>query len=140
MHQGFKESAEQFFEVARFQLDSKKLVERLGLGLAHLIIGVVECENHAKVQLLAHPLKIRMLIGDQRFEHWAEQLIVFLQGLQDRAGRQVELSEPAAVVLHLFDEMQWGFALSKNAGGGSGRDLRESRTLLRLESQAAQAA
>ncbi len=89
MHQRFQESAQQFVQAVRFQLHPEQLVKRLRFRLAHLVVGVVERQDHAEVKLLAHPLKVRVLIGNQSVEDWRQQAIVLLQRFENRAGRQV---------------------------------------------------
>ena len=140
MHQRFQEPPQQFFQIARFQLDAEQLVKRLRFRFADLIIGVVQRQNDAKMQLLADPLKVGVLVRQQRHQQRRQQLIVFLQRFQNRAGRQIQLGQTASVILHLLDEMQRSFPLRQNARRRSRRDLRQRRSLLGLKRQRAQAA
>ena len=71
VHQGIQEAAQQLFQIARFQLDPEQLVKRLCFGLADLIIGVVQRQDDAEMQLLAHPLEIGVFVGDQLAQHRA---------------------------------------------------------------------
>ena len=106
VHQGFEEPPQQLLQIARLQLDAEQLVEGLRFRLADLIIGVVERQDDAEVKLLAHPLKIGVLVRNQRFERRRQQLVVLLQRFQNRAGRQIQLGQAAAVVFHLLDEFE----------------------------------
>ena len=92
------------------------------------------------MKLLADPLEIGMFVGEQRYQQRRKQLVILLKRFENCARGQIQFGQAAAVVFHLFDEMQWSLALSENASGGSGRDLREGRALLRLEGQAPEAA
>jgi hypothetical protein len=71
--QRVQEPAQQLFQILSLQLNAEQLVERLRLRLADLVIGVVERQDDAKVELLANPLEIGVLRhglipGDQHFE------------------------------------------------------------------------
>ena len=85
------------------------------------------------MELIAHPLKICMLIRDQRFERGRQQAIVFLQGFEDGSGRQIQFRQPAAVILHLFDKLQRRKIARQHSRGSSGRDGGQSSPLLGLE-------
>ena len=89
-----------------FQLHPEQLVERLRLSLAHLIVGVVEGQNDAEMQLLAHPLEVGDILALPLSEFGGHETVVFLQSLDDRTWREVQLGQPAAIVFHLFDEFQ----------------------------------
>ena len=43
-----------------------------------------------------------------------QQPVVLLQRFQNRAGRQIQLGQAAAVVLHLFDELQRRLPVRQN--------------------------
>jgi hypothetical protein len=66
-------------------------------------------------------------------------LIVLLQRGQNGAGRQIELRQPAAVVLYLLNEFESGLAMSQNSSGRSCSDRGQRDALLRLKPQSAQA-
>ena len=85
------------------------------------------------MELIPNPLKIGMLIGNQCIERGRQQAIVLLQGFQDRAGRQIQLGQTAAVVLHLFDELKRGQIVRQDPRCGTGRDGGQCGALLRLE-------
>ena len=85
------------------------------------------------MKLLADPLKIGVLIGNQGFEHRRKQTIVFLERLQNRAGRQIELGQTAAVVLHLLDELERRMSQGQNSRSGSGGDGGQRDALFGLE-------
>ena len=121
--QGFQEAAQQFFEIARFQLDAEQLVKRLRFGLADLVIGVVQSQDDAEVELLANPAgNWRASSGISASSIGDKHQIVLFQRFQNRAGRQVQLGQTAAVVFHLLDEFERRMALRQNPGGGAGGD------------------
>ncbi len=91
------------------------------------------------MELFPHPLKIRVLIRNQRFERRTEQFIVFLERLQNRAGRKVQLGQPPAVILHLLDELERWLPVRQDARRRARRDGGERGSLLRLKLQSAQA-
>ena len=91
------------------------------------------------MELIANPLKVGVLVGSKRIERGRQQAIVLLQGFQDRAGRQIQLGQPAAVVLHLFDEFESGQIVRQDPRCGPGRDGGQRGPLLRLEAHFLQA-
>ena len=92
------------------------------------------------MKLFPHPLEIRVFLGNQRAQGGRQELIVFLQRRQNRTGRQIELRQAPAVVLHLLNEFQSRLAVRQNSCRGSRSDGGESDALLRLKAQSAQAA
>ncbi len=74
------------------------------------------------MQLLAHPLEVGVFVGKQLAQHRSQQPVIFLQGFDDTAGRQVQLGQAAAVVFHLLDELERGLATGQNARRGAGCD------------------
>ena len=122
VHQRIQEAAQQLVQIARFQLYPEQLIESLCFGLAHLVIGVVQRQDDAEMQLLAHPLEIRVFVGKQLAQHGSEQAVVRLQCFDDTAGGQIELGQAAAVVFHLLDEFQRRLATGQNARGSARRD------------------
>ena len=106
VNQSFQEPAQQVIQIARLQFHPEQLIEGLCFGLADLIVGVVQREDDAEVKLLAHPLEVRVFVGKQLAEHGSEQTVVLLQRFHDAAGRKIQFSQTAAVVLHLLDELE----------------------------------
>ena len=98
-------------------LHPEQLVKGLCFGFADLIVGVVQRENDAEVELFAHPLEIRVFIGQQLAQHGRQQTVIFLQRFDDAAGRQVQLGQTPAVVFHLLDELQRWLTAGQNSGG-----------------------
>ena len=90
--------------------------------------------------LFAHPLKIRVLIFGQRIEKRREQAIVLLQRFENSVGGQVQLRQPAPVVLHLFNKVWERFSTGEDPSGRAGRDCRKRRPLFGFEFQLAEAA
>ena len=120
VHQRFEEAPQQFFQIARFQLDAEQLVKRLRFGLADLIIGVVQRQDDAEMELLADPLKIGVLVRHQRHQQRRQQPVVFLERFENRAGRQIQLGRAAAVVFHLLDELQRSFPCARMRAAAPG--------------------
>ena len=73
------------------------------------------------------------------FERGRQQAIVLLQRFQNRAGRQIQLGQPASVVLHLFDELEGRKVARQDPRRGPGRDGGQRGALLRLEAHFPQA-
>src|SRR5712671_3902925 len=140
MHQGFQKPAEQFFQIARLELDTKQLIKRLGFGLPHLVIGIIQGQDDAEVELLADPLEVCVFLRQQRYQERRQQPVIFLERFKDGAGRQIQLGQAAAVILDLFDEMQGRFSLRKNARRSARRDVSQGDSLLRFKAKLTQAA
>ena len=139
VRQRFQEPAQQFLQILGLQLDAEQLVKRLCFRFANLIIGVVERQDHAEVQLFANPLKIGVLVRNQRLECRRQDRIVLFQSFQNGAGRKIHLGQPPAVVFHLLDEFQRRMTARQHARGRARGDGGKGRTLLGLKSQRAQA-
>ncbi len=133
LDQSIQKAAQQFIQIARFQLDAEQLVEGLRFGLADLVIRVVQRQDDAEMQLLAHPLEVGVFVGEQLAQHGGEQPVILLQGFDDAAGRQIELGQAAAVVFHLLDEFQRRLAAGQNARGGARSDGSQRHADLGLE-------
>ena len=71
LHQRFQKAPQQFVQIARFQLHAEQLVEGLCFGLADLIVGVVQRQDDAEMQLLAHPLEVGVFVREQLAQHRA---------------------------------------------------------------------
>src|SRR4029078_4389899 len=95
-----EEPPQQLFQIARFQLNAEQLVERLGFGLAELIIGVIQGQNDAEVKLFADPLEVVVFLRQQRDQQRRKQPVVFLEGFKNRAGRQIQLGDTGSDILH----------------------------------------
>ena len=108
MHQRFQEAPQQFFEIPRFQLNAKKFVKRRRFGLADLIVGVVQRQDDAKMQLLANPLEVGVFDPGSSDTSAAgmQQLVVLLQSLKDRAGRQTNFAKRRPLYSTVSIEMQ----------------------------------
>ncbi len=133
MHQRIEETAQQLVQIARFELHAEQLIKRLCFGLANLVVRVVQREDHAEMKLLAHPLQVRVLVGEQLAQQGREQAVVFLQGLHDAAGRKIQLGQAPAVIFHLLDELERRLAAGENAGGRAGCDGRQRHADFRVE-------
>ena len=59
-------------QAAGFQLGPRQLVEGLGFGFAHLIVGFVECKANRQLKLIQRPMVFAAAIR-QAFQHWRKQ-------------------------------------------------------------------
>src|SRR5262249_9724171 len=91
------------------------------------------------MKLIAHPLKVRVLLGNELLQSGEQQAIVFLKCFQDRAGGQVQLDKRAAVIFHLLDKFQRSVFLRQAPGGRSWSYGDQCRALFGFESEAAEA-
>ena len=92
--------------------------EYLGLGLAHLIIGLIQRQARDQYQLL--PWR-----RETARERPIEQRVEFAQNLADLARRQVQPGQAAALIRHLLQEL----VERAQAAGGSRRDPKEGANL-----------
>src|ERR1051326_5726694 len=85
------------------------------------------------MKLFANPLEIRVFVRQQLAQQWCQQPVVFLHRLDDAAGRQVQFGQSAAVVLHLFDELQRRLTARQNSRRRSWSERCERSADLRFE-------
>jgi len=79
--------------------------------------------------------KLASSLWNQGLQRRRQQQIVLLQSFQNGAGGKVQLGQTAAVVLHLFDELEGRMTLRQNPGGGAGGDAGERQALPWLETE-----
>ena len=141
VHQRFEESPQQLFQIARFELDAEQLVKGLCFGLADLIIGVVQRQDDAEMKLLADPLKIGVLVRDQR----SASVGVSRRSYSCRASRialggRFSLARRRPLYSTCSMNLRAGRSLRQDPRRGAGRDGSKRGALLRFETQLPQAA
>src|SRR5271169_5949435 len=75
-HQRAEEAVHQVIDVLGLQLGVKQSVESLGFSLSHLIIGIVERQNDAELQLLASPAEILVFVRMRQNQDGIEHAVV----------------------------------------------------------------
>src|SRR5436189_6340443 len=107
-------------QAAAFQLNSKEIAVSLRLAFANLIVGVIQSEQHAEVQLFIRPSIFSRTLLTKAINQRQQDPIVFMQRLLDTAWGQVQFGQPPATVFHQFEEFENGLSASlrrlKNSG------------------------
>ena len=57
------------------------------------------------MKLFADPLEVGIFVGQQLAQHRRQQAVILLERFHNTAGRQIQLGEPPAIVLHLFNKL-----------------------------------
>ena len=95
--------------------------EYLGLGFAHLVIGLIQRQPRDQYQLLPW----RRETARQRP---IEQRVEFAENLANLAGRQIQPGQTAALIGHLLQEL----VERAQAAGGGRRDPEQGANLRRI--------
>ena len=122
LHQGIQEAAQQFVQIARLKLYPEQLIKSLCFGLADLVIGVVQSQDDAEMQLFAYPLEVRILIGEAALRNiGVSRRSYSCKALHDGAGREIQLRQAPAVVFYLLDiNLSGGWPLARMRAAAPG--------------------
>ena len=125
-------------DIAGLQFDSEDLVECVSLNFADVVVGFVQRQNYAEQQLLANRLEVRTIFRRHAADLGSDKSVVLIEGLDDFARRQVQLSEKMARVLSLLEKTGCVTDVQIAVDGGARSDHSQQRDLPLIRLQRAE--
>src|SRR5689334_13431777 len=137
--QRLEKPTQQVVQTLRLELGVKEAVERLGFGLAHLVVRVVQSQDDAELQLGASPSEILVFIRIRKHEDRVEDAVIFAERAHDAGRRHIELCQAASAVLDQLEEVVGGTALREDTSRSAGCNIAQRFDLPGVKPALAQA-
>lgn len=104
-HQRSKEPVQQLLQVFGLQFGVKQSVESLSFCLSNLVIGIVQRQDDAELQLLAGPAEVLVFVGMRQNQDGIEHAVVLPQPTNDARRRDIQLGQAPSAILHHLEEI-----------------------------------